>query len=84
LLTPEEELSSCTDSLNRQEIIALINTLHQFTKSVMFANSVSERIQQQSLTQSNILPLNAENDMTDEQFDSSSGMMRDYTMYHVI
>ena len=32
LLTPEQELSSKSDALSRQEIIAMVNTLHQLTK----------------------------------------------------
>jgi ERO1-like protein alpha len=37
LLTPEKELNESAGFLNRQEVIALINTLHQLTKSVSFA-----------------------------------------------
>lgn len=54
LLTPEQELTTNPHALNRQEIIALINTLHQFTKSVQFANSVLERLQQRQLSLSKI------------------------------
>ena len=42
LLTPEEELRESTGFLNRQEVIALVNTLNQFTKSVSFAAHASE------------------------------------------
>lgn len=38
LLTPEEEISSGKIALNRQEIISLLNTLHQLAKSVEFAS----------------------------------------------
>lgn len=37
LLTPENELRESAGFLNRQEVIALINTLHQLTTSVSFA-----------------------------------------------
>ena len=37
LLTPEKDLRNSAGYLNRQEVIALINTLHQLTKSVSFA-----------------------------------------------
>lgn len=37
LLTPEKELRESPSYLNRQEVIALINTLNQLTKSVSFA-----------------------------------------------
>jgi hypothetical protein len=37
LLTPEKDLRNSAGFLNRQEVIALINTLHQLTKSVSFA-----------------------------------------------
>ena len=46
LLTPESELSAHAGSvsgvLNRQEIIALINTLHQLSKSLVFAAHAGE------------------------------------------
>ena len=42
LLTPEKELRESAGFLNRQEVIALINTLNQLTKSVSFAAHASE------------------------------------------
>ena len=44
MLTPEQELSTRFDLFNRQEVIALINTLHQLTKSVKFASGVARRL----------------------------------------
>lgn len=37
LMTPEKQLRQSAGFLNRQEVIALLNTLHQLTKSVSFA-----------------------------------------------
>jgi hypothetical protein len=42
LLTPEKELMGSAGVLNRQEVIALVNTLHQLTKSVSFAAHAAE------------------------------------------
>jgi hypothetical protein len=97
LLTPEEELTTNPHALNRQEIIALINTLHQFTKSVMFANSVSERLRLQhdkeELMQTHQRPPRHKISVTwkgrndsheDEEADAdSSHTYRDYTMYRI-
>ena len=48
LLTPEAELASSVSLsrgvLNRQEVIALVNTLHQLSKSVGFAARVGEGV----------------------------------------
>jgi len=42
LLTPEAELAARVGYLNRQEVIALLNTLHQLSKSVGFAAHAGE------------------------------------------
>jgi ERO1-like protein alpha len=42
LLTPEKEVKKSVNFLNRQEVIALVNTLHQLTTSVSFAANAAE------------------------------------------
>jgi hypothetical protein len=42
LLTPETEVKRSVSFLNRQEVIALVNTLHQLTTSVSFAANAAE------------------------------------------
>jgi hypothetical protein len=42
LLTPESDLRTSVGFLNRQELIALINTLHQLAKSVSFAADAAD------------------------------------------
>ena len=42
LLTPEIDLKTSKGFLNRQELIALINTFHQLAKSVSFASDAAD------------------------------------------
>lgn len=68
LLTPENELIQVVDGesnltalqLNRQEIVALINTLHQFAKSIEYAASQQ------------IVPDSANNSVADDAADDTT------------
>lgn len=56
LLTPEEELAmgaagGGAGALSRQEVIALVNTLHQLAKSVEFAAAAAQMELQDKLDQ---------------------------------
>jgi len=53
LLSPEEEISSGKIDLNRQEIISLLNTLHQLATSIEFASIAGDYEIQQKLNEMN-------------------------------
>jgi len=53
LLSPEEEISSGKIDLNRQEIISLLNTLHQLATSIEFAAIAGDYEIQQKLNEMN-------------------------------
>jgi ERO1-like protein alpha len=53
LLSPEEEISSGKIDLNRQEIISLLNTLHQLATSIEFASIAGDYEIQQKINEMN-------------------------------